>query len=141
MPYAVCTHAQENFSPLFRSSPFLDLIGPIYQLRESNSLIIGVHIITQHCNARGFLHGGVISCLADIAMGYNTAFQGEEPLSLATSQLSIEYMGKAAVGDWLEVHTQVAKTGCSLAFSDCYFLVQANMIAKASAVFCIQAKK
>ena len=34
--------APEGFSPLFRTSPFLDALGPFYHRREGRALIIGV---------------------------------------------------------------------------------------------------
>jgi len=105
---------KDNFEPLFRTSPFLDLIGPIYQFKKDKELIIGLQIEEKHCNARQSLHGGVISTLADIALGYNTAFSGDKPVPLATANLSID-----------------------LAFANCYFIVKEKKIARASAVFSV----
>jgi len=96
-----------------------------------------LQIEEKHCNARQSLHGGVISTLADIALGYNTAFSGDKPVPLATANLSIDYAGKAELGDWLEVHTEVQKLGRRLAFANCYFIVKEKKIARASAVFSV----
>lgn len=128
---------KETFEPLFRTSPFLELLGPIYQLRNENSLVIGLEIELKHCNARHTLHGGVISTLADIALGYNTAFRQDPPIPLATAQLNIEFMGKAEIGEWLEVHTAIQKIGRRLAFADCVFITNNKKIAKASAIFSV----
>ena len=64
----------EGFEPLFRTGPFLDLIGPFYNKHQDQELIVGFEVLEKHCNGRGFAHGGVLSSVADIALGYNCAF-------------------------------------------------------------------
>lgn len=85
----------EGFTPLFRSSAFLDLLGPIYNQRIDAGLVIGLRAEAKHCNARGLVHGGVLSSLADVALGYNSAFAEEPPTPLVTSSLTIDYAGTA----------------------------------------------
>ena len=107
----------DNFEPLFRTSPFLDLIGPIFQHKNEQGFIVGLKVQEKHCNARQDLHGGVISTLADIALGYNTAFSGEEPLPIATTSLTVDCIGRVKLDDWLIVHTEVQIVGRTLAFA------------------------
>ncbi|MDF3195666.1 PaaI family thioesterase [Pseudomonas sp. 1928-m] len=126
-----------GFSPLFRSSPFLDLLGPIYNQRSDKGLVIGLHVEEKHCNARGLVHGGVLSSLADVALGYNSAFAQEPPTPIVTSSLSIDYAGTAKLGDWISIESDVQKVGKSLAFANCYFVVESVRIARASAVFSV----
>ena len=85
----------EGFEPIFRSSPYLDLIGPIYNKKSDSGLVIGLRAEQKHCNARGLVHGGVFSSLADIALGYNAAFKGKEPVPMVTASLSVDYAGAA----------------------------------------------
>lgn len=127
----------EDFWPLARTSPFADLIGPIHQKAGADGLILGVRAESKHCNVRGHVHGGMLATLADIAMGYSTAFSTQPPTALVTVNLSIDYAGKAALGDWIEVHTDIHKVGRSLAFANCHLLVGSTRIARASAVFSI----
>ena len=131
----------ENFQTLFRTSPFLDLIGPIYQSGEPGDLIIGIRVEEKHCNARQGLHGGVMSTLADIALGYSTAFSGEKPIPMSTANLTIDYAGGAKIGDWLTIRSDVQKVGKSMAFANCYFSVGDKRIARASAVFSVMQGK
>lgn len=126
-----------GFTPLFRSSPFLDLLGPIYNQRTDSGLVIGLRAEEKHCNARGLVHGGVLSSLADVALGYNSAFAQEPPTPIVTSSLSIDYAGTAKLGDWISIETDVQKVGKSLAFANCYFVVESARIARASAVFSV----
>jgi uncharacterized protein (TIGR00369 family) len=126
-----------GFTPLFRSSPFLDLLGPIYNQRTDSGLVIGLRAEDKHCNARGLVHGGVLSSLADVALGYNSAFAQEPPTPIVTSSLTIDYAGTAKLGDWISIETDVQKVGKSLAFANCYFVVESVRIARASAVFSV----
>jgi acyl-coenzyme A thioesterase 13 len=126
-----------GFTPLFRSSPFLDLLGPIYNQRTKSGLVIGLRAEEKHCNARGLVHGGVLSSLADVALGYNSAFAQEPPTPIVTSSLTIDYAGTAKLGDWISIETDVQKVGKSLAFANCYFVVESIRIARASAVFSV----
>ncbi|MBZ2189953.1 PaaI family thioesterase [Alcanivorax sp. JB21] len=131
----------DGFTPLFRSSPFTDLIGPLYNMQTASGLILGLRIEEKHCNARGLMHGGVFSSLADIALGYNAAFSSEPPTPMVTASLTIDYAGSARLGDWIEVETDVQKVGRSMAFANCYFRVDGERVARASAVFNVLAAK
>lgn len=124
-----------DFEPLFRTSPFLDLIGPFFQKREGDSLVIGLRIEPKHTNSRGLAHGGVLLTLADIALGYCTAFSVEPPAALATASLSADFAGPARVGDWLTAHVDVQKLGGQLAFASAYLCVNGKRIVRTSGVF------
>ena len=125
----------DGFEPIFRTSPYLELLGPIYNKKTVQGLIIGLYAQQKHCNARDLVHGGVFSSLADIALGYNAAFQSEKPTPMVTASLTIDYAGSAKLGDWIEIHTDVQKVGKSMAFANCYFAVGTRRIVRASAVF------
>ena len=69
-----------GFEPLFRTSPFLETVGPLFYRRDpERGLVIGLRIAEKHANARGFAHGGLLVTLADIALGYQTAFGRDPP--------------------------------------------------------------
>ena len=125
----------EGFEPIFRTSPYLELIGPIYNRKTGQGLIIGLRVDDKHCNARGSMHGGVFSTLADIALGYNAAFHNGEATPMVTASLTIDYAGAAQLGDWVEISTDVQKVGKSMAFANCYFTVGDKRIVRASGVF------
>ncbi len=127
----------EGFEPIFRTSPYLDLLGPIFSKKTMQGLIIGLRSEKKHCNARNLVHGGVFSSLADIALGYNAAFQGHEPTPIVTASLTIDYAGSAKLGDWIEIHTDIQKVGKSMAFANCYFTVGEKRIVRASGVFSV----
>src|SRR3954470_10356347 len=106
----------EGFKPLFRSSPVIDLIGPVYSRGEGTDLLLGLRAEAKHCNMRGTVHGGILATLADIALGYTIAFSSNPPTGLVTANLSLDFAGTASKDDWLETRVDVQKKGSRLAF-------------------------
>jgi acyl-coenzyme A thioesterase 13 len=135
------TAAPEGFSPLFRTSPFLDAVGPFYYRRDGERLVIGLRVLEKHANARRVAHGGLLMTLADIALGYNTAYREDPPGSWVTANLSGDFAGAAKLGDWIEAHVDVQKSGKRLAFANAYLMVGDERILRASAMFARSAAK
>jgi uncharacterized protein (TIGR00369 family) len=125
-----------GFEPLFRSSPFLDTVGPFFQRREADgSFVVGLRILEKHANNRGGAHGGLLLTLIDIALGYRTAYSQDPPAALTTANITADFAGAAKVGDWIEAHVDVHKVGSRLAFANTYLVVNGERIVRASAVF------
>ena len=127
----------EGFQPLFRSSPHIELIGPLYSRGEGAELTLGLRAERKHCNMRGTVHGGVLATLADIALGYAIAFSTTPPTGLVTANLTLDYAGAAREGDWLEARVDIQKQGSRLAFGNCYITRGDERIVRASAVFLV----
>ncbi len=126
-----------EFRPLFRTSPVLDLIGPLYCRGEGVDLVIGLRVEAKHCNARGTVHGGILATVADVALGYTMAFSSTPPANLVTANLALDFAGTAKIDDWLEAHVDVQKQGSRLSFANCYITVNGQRIVRASAVFLV----
>jgi len=127
----------EGFKPLFRTSPYIELVGPLYSRGEGASLAIGLRAERKHCNMRGTVHGGVLATLADIALGYAMAFASTPPTGLVTANLTLDYAGAAREGDWLQASVDIQKQGSRLAFANCYITRGDERIVRASAVFLV----
>ena len=117
----------EGFAPLFRSSPVLDLIGPIYSRGVGKELTLGLRVDHKHCNARGSIHGGILATLADVALGYTMAFASDPPTALVTANLTLDFAGTAKIGDWIETIVDVQKLGSRLAFANCFVTVAGEL--------------
>jgi acyl-coenzyme A thioesterase 13 len=126
-----------GYAPLARTSPVLDLLGPLYSKGQGADLCVGLRVEAKHCNARGALHGGILATLADVALGYATAFASDPPVPLVTANLSLDFAGSAKVGDWIEATVDVQKRGSRLAFANCYIDCDGQRIVRASAVFLV----
>ncbi|TAN54778.1 MAG: PaaI family thioesterase [Betaproteobacteria bacterium] len=131
----------EGFKPLFRTSPALELIGPLYSCGEGGQLEIGLRVERKHCNARGTVHGGVLATLADVALGYAMAFATDPPTTAVTASLSLDFAGSATPGDWLQTKVDIQKQGSRLAFANCYISKGGERIVRASAVFLVTGRR
>lgn len=123
-----------GYEPHVRSSPVTDAWAPIYVRRDGNTLTLGLRIAAAHFNARGLLHGGVISALADNAMGLACVLETDNASAL-TVNLSVDFLGTGQSGQWLEVCGQPARIGRSMAFADARIMADGGLIAKAAAIF------
>jgi uncharacterized protein (TIGR00369 family) len=125
-----------GFEPLFRSSPFLDHLGPFFMRRsEDGTFVVGLRVLPCHANGRGAAHGGLMMTLCDIALGYRTTTSTTPQPLLTTASVTADFAGGAKVGDWIEAHVDVHKVGARLAFANCYIVCDGRRIVHASAVF------
>ena len=129
------TPIPEGFAPLFRTSPFLDTLGPFFYRPTGQRFVTGVRVAQKHCNARGAAHGGFLVTLADIALGYTAEASSDPPLNLTTVNISADFAGYARVGDWLEARVDIQKIGRRLVFANAFLMVGSERIARISAVF------
>lgn len=127
----------EGFLPLFRSSAFLDLVGPLFYRPEGESFRVGMRVLAQHANSTGSMHGGLVATLADVSLGYVTASSREPPLRMSTASLAIDYIGTAPLGSWVEANVTIDKIGRHLAFADAVIAADGRPVAKARALFAI----
>ncbi len=127
----------QDFKPLFRSSPFLDLLGPFYYRENAEGFTVRIRVEEKHTNARGLAHGGLFMALADIALGYSAAFAKDPPLKLVTTTMTTDFAGSAKVGDWLEAAVDIQKSGSRLVFANTYISAGEERVVRASASFLV----
>lgn len=127
----------DGFTPLQRRSPFLDLLGELHVRDDDGQPVYGLRIRAEHANTRGTVHGGVLMTVADLVLGYTTAFASDPPLPLTTASLSIDFVSSAQVGEWLEGRAEIIRTGRTLAFATCYLTVDDRPVARSSSAFAV----
>ena len=125
----------EGFRPHQRKSPLTAPWEPIYAKMRADGLSLGLLAGDQHSNARGFVHGGLMSALADNAMGLSCGSQHDAIGSLVTVNLSVDFLGVAQQGQWLEFAASVHKVGRSLDFAQCLITADGDLCARATATF------
>ncbi|AZC30268.1 PaaI family thioesterase [Pseudomonas chlororaphis] len=130
----------EGYAPLSRSSPLLELIGPVYCRGSGLQLEIGLRADSRHANGRGTVHGGILATLADIGMGYAMAFASDPPLPLITASMHLDYLGAVQVGEWIDVRLEHSKRGRQMAFATVTLQVGERVVARANAVFAVPAQ-
>lgn len=124
-----------GFVQLESTSPFHELVGPLYEKRDDDSHRIGFVVQEKHRNRRGIVHGGMICTLADFAMGQSASLATGTPRKVVTVNLSIDFAGNATVGDWIEAHVDVMRPGTRVAFINCFIFHGGERIARSSATF------
>ena len=134
-----------GFSPIVRAQgPFNTLIGPIYERRDGERLVMGLRVEDRHCNSQGFAHGGLLATLSDLGLGYAMIGKVEagaaERRPFVTVNLSIDYLGAAKVGEWIESDVEVQKIGRSIAFCTGFLVAGGRRVVRASGVFALAGK-
>ena len=124
-----------GFELLTRTSPFHELVGPLYEKRDGEMVVVGMLVGEKHKNRRGIVHGGMICTLVDFAMGHAASTLTDPPRKLVTTTLSVDFAGNARPGDWIEAHIDVMRPGNRVSFVNCFVYRGTARIARASATF------
>ena len=136
------TEAPNGFKSHTRSSPFTDPLEPIYAHIDSAQYRLGTYVRDAHCNSRGLVHGGFLATLADNAMGLtcgvSLAADNRKILGMVTINLSLDYVGQAKIGDWLQTDSRIVKLSGSLGFVESQILANDRPVARANATFKIK---
>ena len=139
MTAVVDANVPAGFARHFRRSPLTDPWEPLYSRRTDDAVVIGLRLVEAHTNSRGFVHGGLISALADNAMGLSCAAKlAQGAGGLLTISLAVDFLGRAAIGQWLAFNTTFVKIGRAICFAQSFVTADDEVIAKASASFRVQ---
>lgn len=129
----------EGFSPHTRKSPLTDPWEPLYARKAEDRLVLGVRVRPEHCNSRSMPHGGFLAALADNAMGLSLGValaSARQPAGgLVTVSLTLDYLGSAKLGQWLEFDTDFVKLGRSICFAEATVRADGAPVARARATF------
>jgi uncharacterized protein (TIGR00369 family) len=126
-----------GFERLKRGGPYMANLGELYCRRNDGEIVIAMRITEQHTNMRGIAHGGMLSSLADSALGLGLSMHCEGRHSFVTVNLSTDFVDAARPGDWVEAHVDVQKVGARVAFANCFLQVGERRILRASGVFAV----
>lgn len=129
----------DGFSPHVRKSPLTDPWEPLYARKAEDRLVLGVRVREVHCNSRSMPHGGFLAALADNAMGLSLGVAlaaARQPAGgLVTVSLTLDYLGSAKLGQWLEFDTDFVKLGRSICFAEATVRADGVPVARARATF------
>ena len=118
-----------------RRSPLTDPWEPLFSRKADRAVILGLRAGPAHTNSRGFVHGGLIGALADNAMGLSCAHTTGHTGGLVTVSLSVDFLGTAFEGQWLEFDTVFVKPGRTLCFAQAFVTADGQPCARADAMF------
>ena len=125
----------DGFSPIFMVEPFTTRIGPIYSKKEDHQFLLGFLVDASHLNIERVVHGGMLSSLADQAIGVNVAHANGQHNDVLTIHLSVDFISPAHLGDWVQTTTTLSKVNGRIRFGNCELRVQERLVLKASAIF------
>jgi acyl-coenzyme A thioesterase 13 len=127
----------DGFTPWDNQGPFLEHIGPVHVLEDSDELILGLRAEERHANHRGTVQGGLLSTFADFALGRAIERDADDDKDRATVSLTVDFLKPAKPGDWIESRTSVDRVGGTLAFADCSLSVDGREVVRARAVWVV----
>jgi len=107
----------QRVSHSFERQSFLKTIGATLEQVKNGSVTVSCERAENLTQQQGFLHGGVITSLADVACGYaalTTAPEGYEVLSV---ECKINFM-RPAIGRKFTAEGRVVKAGKTLAVTE-----------------------
>ena len=125
-----------SFVPAQFTPGFLDHGGPYFLgPAEGGVRVVGLMICPHHINYRDAAHGGVISTFADVALSH-AVYDAERPrLAPSTVTLTVNYLGGAKLGDWLEARVSIDRLGGRTAYTSGGVWRGEEQIATMSGVF------
>jgi acyl-coenzyme A thioesterase 13 len=127
----------DGFAPFENQGPFLEAIGPIHVRHSEGGPILGLRAEERHANHRGTIQGGVLSTLADFALGRAIETDAGDGKDRATVSLTVDFLKPARPGDWIESRTKVDRVGSTLSFADCSLTVDEREVVRARAVWVV----
>jgi len=125
--------AADGFEPLRAPPGFVRHIGGFHVHDQQD--VVAVRVAAEHLNSIGIAHGGFLATVADSAFGIVIKRRGALASPPPTVTLSIDYIGPARAGDWLEAHVEVHRTGRSVANASCMLKAGGRLVARVSGVF------
>ncbi|MGE0387956.1 MAG: PaaI family thioesterase [Gammaproteobacteria bacterium] len=125
----------EGFEAMPPFGPFHELVGPIYARRTQAGWIVGFPVQEKHRNRGTALHGGMLCMLADTAFTWASHYSREPPIRCVTTSLAVNFVGRAAPGDWVEAHVDVVRSGRTAVFMNLMIWCRGERIAQATAQF------
>lgn len=130
----------EGFVAHDRKSPLTEPWEPLFVRRTDEAVVLGLYARPVHANGRGFVHGGLLTALADNAMGLSCAHRLGGDRSLVTVNLSLDFLAAAQMGQWLAFETSFVKLGSTLCFAQAFITADGHPCARANGVFRVVGK-
>lgn len=130
------SNVPEHFELMPPFGPLHEMVGPIYVKGPERGWIAGMRVEQRHHNKGPILHGGMMAFFVDTAFTYVCSRLRDPTLKgCLTTHLSMNFIGTATAGDWIEALVDPIRVGKRVAFLNCLVVKGAERIASASALF------
>lgn len=129
--------AKEGFSIWPMKGSFVAGFATIWFKKTSDMPVFRTVVTRQHLNGFGAVHGGFLSTLADIWLGYSVAMRLPESARFVTSSLTMDFLRPAGEGCWLQSHVDRIRIGRRLCHASGAILIGSIPVAAARATFAV----
>lgn len=105
-----------GFKPIVSSSLFGGRNGPVFEkaAADGEDWVRGFLAQDKHCNAGGFVHGGMLMTFADIFLSRAVLDVADPPF--VTLRIGSDFVSPAFNGAWIEGRARVTKRGREIIF-------------------------
>lgn len=135
MSDALPTGIPAAFKESDHASPFMDLLGPLYDCGSGENYRLGMIVETRHTNRIRLVHGAVLAALADVHLLRMIALTRTPRLTLVTTHLALDFLSSAAQGAWLEASGRIDRIGRTLCHSSGLIHADGKAVVRATGVF------
>jgi uncharacterized protein (TIGR00369 family) len=125
----------DGFALMPAFGPFHEMFGPMYFRKSERGHVIGMYVREAHRNLGQMMHGGAVSMLVDTAFTWASKYSRQPAVRVLTTGLTVNFMGNAKPGDWVEAHVDVLRSGKRVIFSNCLVWANEKCMAQASGQF------
>ncbi|MER2533567.1 MAG: PaaI family thioesterase [Rhizobiaceae bacterium] len=118
----------------FKSAPFIDLVGPLWERSVDGVPHLGFVAEPRHANRAGVVQGGMIATLADVALGL-AARDHDRGRRQATIELNVQYIDTGRIGDFIVASGRVLRETRHIAFLSGAIEANGRIVASMSGVW------
>ena len=126
--------AAHGWQAIVNHTAFGDLVGPIWRREDGRRPCFGFIVAPKHLNRAGNLHGGMLMAVADQAMAM-TARAATGGKRHATIELNIHFIDAVRLGEFVEVHPDVARVTRSVVFMQAKVFVGTRLVATTNGIW------
>jgi uncharacterized protein (TIGR00369 family) len=117
------------------TNPFIDFNGPLYGRWVEERFTLGFRVESRHCNPANACHGGMMMTLADMTMLIGCNLQGGLHQYLLTVNLTVDFIGPAHNGEWIEGTTDMLRATKNFVFAQGLLAVAGKPVARINGIF------
>lgn len=125
----------DGFTQSDHASPFMDLLGPLYDCGDAEHYRLGMIVEHRHTNRIRLVHGAVLAALADVHLLRMIALTRKPRLTLVTTHLALDFLASGAQGAWLEASGRIDRIGRTLCHSSGTIHADGKPVVRTSGVF------
>lgn len=125
----------QGFALLDGGPGFGAAFGPMYVRRGKGGGTLAFRVGPCHVNLAGNCHGGAMATFADMQVAATRTTGGDPATHTPTISLSLDFVGPAPLGAWVECDVTLIKTTRRLVFTQALMRVDGAPVARSTAIY------